>query len=155
LPYWKVKGLTLDTLEARCALDAKRFAEAQMAKAANCPPWRHAMFGLMMGGLVASPAFELPIRIGILVVLLALIPIIIHSDRKRMGMFINGYRRGRTRIVAVGIVIVELALYGAAVVRGLDHHDSLTPLLLGLTGTVIGVIGSLLWQRVFVREMGA
>ena len=62
----------------------------------------------------ATPAFELPIRISILVALLALVPIIIHSDRKRMGMFINGYRRGKTKIVALTILAVELSLYAVA-----------------------------------------
>jgi hypothetical protein len=91
----------------------------------------------------------------ILVVILCSIPLIIHSDRKRLGMFINGYRRGKTRIVAVGTVIVELALYFVSVVRGLDHNDHTTPLLLGVAGFLIGIAGSLLWQRVFVREMSA
>ena len=50
----------METAEALSALDAKRRAETQMAKAATCPPWRHGLFGLMMGGLVASPAFEIP-----------------------------------------------------------------------------------------------
>ena len=145
----------METWDARSALEAKQFAEAQMARAATCPPWRHAVFGLMMGGLVATPAFELPIRISILVALLALIPIIIHSDRKRMGMFINGYRRGKTRIVALGILAVELSLYAVSVIRGLDHHDHVTPLVLGAAGVAIGIFGSRLWQRVFVREMGA
>ncbi len=145
----------METFEARSALDAKQFAETQMAKAANCPPWRHALFGLMMGGLVASPAFETTVRFAILGVLLCLIPLIIHSDRKRMGMFINGYRRGKTRVVAIGILIVELSMYGFSVVRGLDHQDHVTPLLLGTAGAVIGTLGSILWQRVFVREMGA
>ena len=145
----------MESLDALSALDAKRHAEAQMAKAAACPPWRHAAFGLMMGGLVASPAFDMAVRMGILVILLALIPIIIHSDRKRMGMFINGYRRGKTRIVAISILVVELSLYAVAVVRGLDHNDHVTPLLLGAAGVVIGIFGSMIWQRVFVREMGA
>lgn len=145
----------MESLEAFSALEAKRHAEAQMARAANCPPWRHALFGLMMGGLVASPAFETTIRFAILALLLALIPVIIHSDRKRMGMFINGYRRGKTRIVAFGVLIVELSLYFISVYRGLDLHDHLTPLMLGIAGLVIGIIGSMLWQRVFVHEMGA
>jgi len=41
------------------------------------------------------------------------------------------------------------------VVRGLDHQDHVTPLLLGIVGVLIGIAGSMLWQRVFVREMGA
>lgn len=145
----------METFDPRSALEAKQFAEAQMARAANCPPWRHAVFGLMMGGLVASPAFDMPIRMSILAFILAMIPVIIRSDRKRMGMFINGYRRGKTRIVAIGIVIVELSIYAVSVVRGLDHNDHITPLVLGVVGAVIGILGSMLWQRVFVREMGA
>jgi hypothetical protein len=145
----------METIDARSALDAKHHAEAQMARAATCPPWRHAIFGLLMGSLVASPAFETNVRFGILAAILCCIPLIIHSDRKRMGMFINGYRRGKTRLVAIGIVIVELSLYAVSIVRGLDQHDHTTPLLLGILGVLIGIAGSLLWQRVFVREMGA
>ncbi|MFL6736742.1 MAG: hypothetical protein ACJ8F4_06745 [Sphingomonas sp.] len=145
----------MDQSEALSALAAKQAAEAQLAKAATCPPWRHAVFGLLMGGLVASPAFDFPIRMAILALILCCIPVIIQSDRKRLGMFINGYRRGKTRIVAVGVVIVELALYWVSVIRGLDHQDHMTPLLLGIVAVFIGILGSLLWQRVFVREMGA
>ena len=145
----------METAEALSALDAKRRAEAQIARAATCPPWRHALFGLMMGALVASPAFEMTIRFAILIALLCLIPVIIHSDRKRMGMFINGYRRGKTRVVALGILAVELSLYFVSVVRALDPQDPVAPLLLGALGVVIGIFGSMMWQRVFVREMGA
>lgn len=141
--------------EAISALAAKREAEAHLAKAANCPPWRHVLFGALMGGLVVSPAFELPLRLAILAVILFCIPVIIQSDRKRMGMFINGYRRGKTRVVAVGIVFIELVLYGFSVHFGLTRNDHVTPLLLGAAGFVIGIAGSFLWQRVFVREMAA
>ncbi|HEV2596542.1 MAG TPA: hypothetical protein VGU01_15230 [Sphingomicrobium sp.] len=126
-----------------------------MARAANCPPWRHAVFGLLMGGLVASPAFEIKIRFAVLAVLLGCIPLIMHSDRKRMGMFVNGYRRGKTRLVALGVLIVELALYFGSVRFALSLNDRTTPLLLGLAAIVIGIGGSLIWQRVFVRELSA
>jgi len=145
----------MDHSEALSALDAKRQAEMQMAKAANCPSWRHAIFGLLMGALVASPAFDFPIRMLILILILCSIPVIVQSDRKRMGMFINGYRRGKTRIVAIAILAVELSLYAVSVIRAFDHHDHVTPLLLGIAGVLIGIAGSLLWQRVFVQEMGA
>jgi hypothetical protein len=145
----------MENFEAASALDAKRAAEAQMARAANCPPWRHAVFGLLMGALVASPAFDTVPRYAILFLILACLPVIMHSDRKRTGMFINGYRRGKTLLVTLGILAVELSLYFVSIVRGLDHHDHTTPLVLGVLGVVIGIAGSYLWQRVFVREMGA
>ena len=147
--------MNMERIDAASALDAKRQAEVQMARAATCPPWRHALFGLMMGALIASFAFEFVIRTAILVLVLAAIPIIVRSDRKRMGMFINGYRRGKTRWVAFGILLVWLPLYAIAVHYGLTLHDHVVPLLLGALGFVIGTIGSMLWQRVFVSEMGA
>ncbi|HYX46274.1 MAG TPA: hypothetical protein VE820_05580 [Sphingomicrobium sp.] len=145
----------MDSLDARSALAAKQHAEAQMAKAAQCPPWRHAACGLLMGGLIASFAFEFAIRTAILVIVLACIPIIIQSDRKRMGMFISGYRRGKTRLIAFGILALWLPLYGLSVYFGLERHDHVAPLLLGLVGFLITIAGSVIWQRVFVREMGA
>jgi hypothetical protein len=145
----------METIDARSALEAKHYAEAQIAKAANCPPWRHAVFGLMMGGLVASFAFEFMIRTAILVVILAAIPIIIHSDRKRMGMFINGYRRGKTRYVIAGFMLLWLPLYGFSVYYGLTLHNHVMPLVLGLVTGILGVVASRIWQRVFVSEMGA
>ena len=145
----------MDQSEALSALAAKNAAEAQLARACNCPPWRHAIFGLLMGGLIASPAFDTPIRTAILVVILCCIPVIIHFDRKRMGMFINGYRRGKTRLVAVGVLAVELSMYFVAVYYGMALHNPLVPLLLGVAGVPVGIAGSLLWQRVFVRELTA
>jgi hypothetical protein len=145
----------MESNQAISALDAKRHAEAQIARAANCPPWRHALFGLIMGGLVASPAFVITLRFAIIGILLCLIPLIIHSDRKRTGMFVNGYRRGKTRIVAVAVLLVELSLYALSVYRSEELKDHLAPLLLGAIAVLIGVAGSKLWQHVFVREMGA
>ena len=145
----------MDHSEALSALDAKRQAEVQMAKAATCPPWRHALFGFLMAALVVSPAFDFPVRMLILILILCSIPVIVQSDRKRMGMFINGYRRGKTRIVALGVLGVELSLYLFSVIRAFDHHDHFTPWLLGVVGLLVGVAGSMLWQRVFVREMGS
>jgi hypothetical protein len=145
----------MESLEAQSALEAKRQAEAQLAKAVNCPPWRHSVFGLLMGGLIASFAFEFAIRTVILLIILACVPIIIHSDRKRMGIFINGYRRGKTRVVTFGILLIWLPLYAVSVYYALDLHNRIVPLLLGAVGFVVGVAGSLIWQRVFVREMGA
>ena len=145
----------METEEALSALDAKRQAEMQIARAANCPPWRHAVFGLMMAGLVASPALALPGRLALIAALLCLVALIIQSDRKRMGMFINGYRRGKTRLVTFPMLMVELSLYALAVVLNADGEHRAVPLLLGAAAFVVGIAGSMLWQRVFVREMGA
>ena len=104
--------------EARAALDAKAAAERQLAKAADCPPWRHALFGIVMAGLVATPALPLPLRLGALALILIMIAVIVQMDRRRMGMFVNGYRRGKTRI---DLDLKRLDSFGRQLDRTLDR----------------------------------
>lgn len=141
--------------QARIALDAKHSAERGLATAVHCPPWRHMLFGLYMGALIATPAFPLATRFVVLACALCGLGLIFRADRKRLGVFINGYRRGKTRIVATGLLIVELGLYWLSVSRGISHGDRLTPLLLAIVGVAVGAAGSVIWQRVFKRELGA
>ena len=143
------------TEEALAALNAKKSAERQLAVASVCPPWRHAVFGFMMGSLVTTPAFPLPVRFVMLALFFVALVLIVRSDRKRMGVFINGYRRGHTRVVAFAMLAIILCLYALSVHRALALGDRITPFLLGVLAAVIGTIGSVIWQRVFVRELGA
>ena len=140
--------------DARAALAAKGQAERDLAKAADCPPWRHAVFGAVMGALVASPALPLPLRFGVLVLVLLSIAAIVASDRRRTGMFVNGYRRGKTLIVTGVMLVVLTGLYLASARAGIAG-DSEMPLLLGAIAFVAAITGSVVWQRVFVAELGA
>ena len=70
-------------------------------------------------------------------------------------MFINGYRRGKTRAVALTILGAILSLYAISVYYGLDRHDQMIPLGLGVMAFVLATLGSVKWQRVFVRELTA
>ena len=142
-------------VQARAALAAKNDTQRQLAAASVCPPWRHAVFGLLFGVLVAAPAFDPPIRYAFIAAIFCAIPLIARSDRKRMGMFVNGYRRGKTRIVAVAVAVVELGIYTFGTYRSIELGDHRTALLLALLAFAIGWIGSVMWQRVFVSELAA
>jgi hypothetical protein len=76
--------------EARVALAAKSAAERDLAKLAICPPWRHAAFAAIMAALVASSAVALPVRFAILAIVLVSIALVVRSDRRRLGVFVNG-----------------------------------------------------------------
>ena len=141
--------------EALSALEAKREAERSLAAAAQCPPWRHGLFGALMGVLVASPAVALPYRFGVLAVVLAVIPLIVRSDRKRTGMFINGYRRGKTRLVTFAMLAAIIGLYALSAHAAISNGDRVTPAILGVVTAIIATLGSVQWQRVFLRELGA
>jgi hypothetical protein len=140
--------------EAQAALEAKQAAEHRLASAADCPPWRHAVFALLMAALVATTALPLALRLGAAILILVCVAAIVQSDRRRMGIFVNGYRRGKTRIVTFALLAAILPLYVYSARAGLEG-DTLIPLLLAGLTFVVSLIGSIAWQRVFVRELGA
>ena len=140
--------------EAQAALEAKRAAEQQLISVADCPPWRHAVFALLMAGLVGTTALPLAPRLGAMALILFGVVAVVRSDRRRMGLFVNGYRRGKTRIVTFAMLALILPLYVYSARAGLEGDRQLPLLLAGLT-FVISLVGSIVWQRVFVRELGA
>ena len=140
--------------EAQAALAAKKDADRRLAETVTCPPWRHGVFGLVMGALVATPALPLALRFGAIVLILVAIAAIVQADRRRMGVFVNGYRRGKTLVVSIVMLAAVLALYLVSARAGLAG-DHLTPLALGAAAFVLSVIGSVVWQRVFIGELRA
>ncbi len=141
--------------QARAALAAKGTAELNLARLAQCPPWRHAAFGGVEAALVATPAFALPLRFATLAMILIAVALIVQSDKRRLGVFINGYRRGKTRLVTFPMLGLLMIFYGASCYFGLARGEHSVSLALAVPAFVTGWAGSVLWQRVFVRELGA
>jgi len=140
--------------EAAEALAAMRASQARLAQAADCPPSRHFAFAALMGGLIATPA--LPSFYALLAegVLLLGVALVVRWDRRRTGMFINGYRAGRTRPLTFAILAVVLALYATGFWLARDRGIWWAPLATATVAAGIGYYASMLWQRVFRREMG-
>ena len=108
--------------EARTALAAKTIAEQELARLGTCPPWRHAAFAVLETALVISPVVPLVARFAILAGMLVGLALIVRSDRRRLGVFINGYRRGRTRLVVMPMLLAVLGLYGISTLAMADWH---------------------------------
>jgi hypothetical protein len=142
-------------MEAQQALSAKGDIERQLASAAVCPPWRHVAFAALMAALVAAPALEMPLRMAALILILVAVALIVRSDRKRLGMFINGYRRGRTLYVTLPMLAINLALYAASFHFAREIGEAWPSLALAAIAFAVSLIGSILWQRVFRSELGA
>jgi hypothetical protein len=141
--------------QAQVALDAKQHAEHQLATAALCPPWRHGVFALIMAVIVGSPAAAMPLQMMLIALVFFGIVLVVRSDRKRLGMFINGYRRGRTRLVTFPLLVIDLVLFGASIYEAHQTAGPIFSLLLGTAAFGVSLTGSILWQRVFVRELRA
>lgn len=139
--------------QARIALAARETVQRQLAAAATYPQWRHAIFGMLLGGLVLMPALPSAGRIAMFAALLCAMPLIMRSDRKRSGMFINGYRRGRTLYVTFAMLALEICLIMISMHRATEFGDPRMAFLLAPVAVAVGWIGSLIWQRVFIAEM--
>jgi len=146
--------MTMTYEEARAALAAKTLAEQDLARLGTCPPWRHAAFAALETALVISPLASINGRFAILAVLFVGIFLIIRSDRRRLGVFINGYRRGRTRLVVVPMLLAILALYSLSTLAAFDWHMPWVSLLCTAATFPTCYFGSMLWQNVFRRELG-
>jgi len=138
------------------AAEALAFIEqsrTRLAAASDVPPLRHAVFAAMMGTPVASSAAPFPLRIALMVGLFAGIAWVVRWDRRRTGMFVNGYRAGRTRWVALTLLAVILPIHVAGVWLATERGIGWAPLALGVLAAAIAYAGSLWWCRVFRREM--
>jgi len=146
--------MTMTYEEARAALAAKTLAEQELARIGTCPPWRHAAFAAVETALVLSPLASVTGRFAILAAVLCAGVLIIRSDRKRLGVFINGYRRGRTRLVVAPLLLAVLALYVVSTLAVFDWHLPWVSVLCAAITFPACWFGSVMWQRVFRRELG-
>jgi len=139
--------------DAEAALGSIGDARAQLATAMQCPPWRHAVFGLIMGMLALSAGIGEPLQMPLTALAMCLLAVTVVHDRRRLGVFINGYRRGRTLPVAAALLVSMLLLMFAEIHlreqgAGLDIRVAVA-----LAAFAIAVLGSIVWQRRFRDEM--
>ena len=143
-------------LGGRAAAEALAFIESsrvRLAAASHTPPSRHLAFAAMMGGLVATPVLPEWLRFVALAGLCLAVPLMIRWDRRRSGMFVNGYRAGATRRVTLALLATILPLYAINYWLVLVRHQTTLPILLALAAGGLAYAGSLWWCRVFEREM--
>jgi hypothetical protein len=141
--------------EALLALAAKGEVEQNLASLSLCPPLRHAAFAAPMATLVGTPALPLLMRFVAYAMIFTGIYLIVQWDKRRLGVFINGYRRGKTRVVTFSMLVLILGLYFASYYFSISHKEPGISLALAAVAFIIGYLGSTLWQRIFVSELSA
>ena len=146
----------MNRTEAAAALAGVSSAEHRLAdQIGACPPWRHAAFGGVMALLVGGASLPLLLQSTTVAVGMALVALIVHYDRRRYGVFINGYRRGKTlplTLLLLGGVLLLLIAQIHAREAGLSAWTKA-----GITALTFlyAVAGSVVWQRVFLGELRA
>jgi len=140
--------------EARAALAAKTIAEQDLARLGTCPPWRHAAFAALEIMLVASPLASDKGQFVVFGVLLVGLYGIMWSDRRRLGVLINGYRRGRTRKFVLPLLLVALGLFTLSTVAARIWDMPALSIAAAVVTFPVCYFGSVMWQKVFLRELG-
>ncbi len=146
--------MSLDPSNAAGALEAARDSRRRFAlEQAHWPLSRHAAFGVLIAGLAAAQAAPLPFNVLADAALACTAAGVAAVDRKRRGVFINGWRSGRTlwvTLVMVGLATV-LGLFGLWL--SLERGLAWAPIAIGAVLLPVGTVASKVWEQVYRREL--
>jgi len=136
------------------ALNQIAAANREMADRVKGPGWYSWSLSLMMGGLAAVQEFPLPVIFGYEVFFFVALFFLVRAYRRTTGVWIPGYRAGRTRWVAIGGALVlaavmmggvylywEMGIHGACIAGGV--------ILAALTR-----VHCYLWAKAYRRDLG-
>lgn len=128
-------------------------ANADIAERAKAPTWYHPALGLLVGGLIAVQGQPIPVMIGFYVLYAIGLVLLVRAYKRRTGMWVSGYRAGRTRWVAVGLA--TLAMVAGLISIWLLRERGLTaaPLVFGAIVAVIVTIGGFVWEAAFRADL--
>ncbi|PQM28676.1 hypothetical protein CVO77_09585 [Sphingopyxis lindanitolerans] len=144
----------MNPIEARAALDSIDAAQRDLAlKATYCPLWRHAAFAAVLTILVLGVGFGLAIQLPSVVLAMAGVAWLVTDDRRRYGVFVNGYRKGATLPVTLALVAVMVATMAAEIHARISGLSIVPKLGIGGIAFVAALGASIAWSRSYRREL--
>ncbi|MBO9558224.1 MAG: hypothetical protein J7515_06505 [Caulobacter sp.] len=128
-------------------------ANAELARRAVAPGWYHAALGLLMGGLIAVQGAPVPAIFGYYLVFGLGCWLLFQAYRRRTGMWINGYRAGRTRWVAIGLAVLFGLIMVSSVHLLRERGLIWAPWAGGAIAAVVVTLGGYVWEAAFRRDL--
>lgn len=128
-------------------------ARAEMARRAVAPVWYHPALGLLIGGLVAVQGQSLWIIGPYYVVFLVGLVGLVRAYRAHTGVWINGYRKGRTMIVAVGLATLVAAIMLGSVWLVRERGLTVAPFVGAVLVALLTTAGGFLWEIAYRRDL--
>jgi len=142
-----------ERLDPAQALAIARDARTRMARHAGTPRWYAPLYGLGSGAMVASLAFRGPAQMGIMVAGLLGISALYAKWSRDSGLSVNGYRRGRTLPITIGLLAAALLAIGIALrVRDIPGYGW-APLACGAVFGVVSALASAAWDRRWIADI--
>jgi hypothetical protein len=144
----------MNPIEAQAALDSMAEARRELALSGpKYPLWRHAAFAAVMAALVLGQGFGQPWSLLLMVFPMAAVAWLVTDDRKRYGVFVNGYRKGRTLPLTLTLVALMLGAMGAEIYARSYGLGLLVKFGIAGFAFVVALAMSLWWTRVYDREL--
>jgi hypothetical protein len=132
-----------DELNPAEALALARGARERVAaRAAASPGWYAPLYGLCCGAIVAVIAASL-----------VAVALLYRRWSQLTGLSVSGYRKGWTRAIAIGLVVMLTGLMVAGL--GLREEMGLAwaPFACGAVAAIFAGLGSALWDRAWRAQM--
>ena len=145
----------ITTEEARASIEDVRSVRRDLADRADCPPAWRITVSVVSGAMVAVQAAPGLIAMTLSACFLVVIVAMALIARKRMGFFLNGYRKGNTRRVAIALLVVIEAIYLSSMWLKLEQHVVWAPLAAGAIIVPIILFGMKRWQDAYRSEFGS
>jgi hypothetical protein len=142
-----------DNLDPAEALAIARGARERLVARAATPVWYPPLFGLCCGGLVAGGGMEQPLGLALIAVSIVSVVLLNGHWQRISGLSVSGYRKGWTRVIALALVVMLVALVAAGL--GLREAFGLAwaPFACGAVAAVAAALGSILWDRAWRGQM--
>lgn len=143
----------MEAKDARDALAAVRSGETRFASKAHWPLRRHATYGLVQAMTVV--AIGVPFEVTVVIIVLAMLSawLVINSDRKRDGFFVNGYSSKRAAPAMILAAVIAGSGMIALVFTDAAFRWSLISLFVGAFVFVGCTLASLWWEKLYQAEL--
>jgi Na+-transporting NADH:ubiquinone oxidoreductase subunit NqrB len=146
--------MSISENEPREQLELIAAANRRMVEQAKAPGWYHWVLGVLMGGLCAADELPMPWPAAYIPVALGGLVWLIRAYRRRTGMWIPGYRAGRTRWVAFSSAALVGLIFLAAIV--ISRRTGLHGVYLagGVLIALAAVLRGHAWEKAYRRDLG-
>lgn len=144
---------TVDPAEAARQLAALEQYNADLARRVVAPWWYHPALGLVTGSMIAMLAAPLVWRLVHLAFVFGASWLLIQGYKRRTGVWVHGWRAGRTRWVSAGLAALVLTVGLVSVGLWLATGETLIHLVsAGVVALAVTAAGPL-WEAAFRRDL--
>lgn len=139
---------------AESLADAQKMRERVAARATHAP-WYAPAYGLGCGALVASAGLPQPWMGAGTAISLAGVVLLYSYWQNVTGLSVNGYRKGRTRTIAIALAASLVTLMILNLVLSGRFGINWAPIACGAAAAVIATLLSSAWDRAWRAQMEA